>query len=250
MVERFKGRFGKNIAVFHSKLSDGERFDEWMRVKRGEVKVAIGARSAVFLPFKNLGSIIIDEEHESSYKSDSNPKYNARDIAELRCMNEGCKIILGSATPSLETYYRSKNKIIDLITIKERIEGASMPEVKIVDMREELMLGNKSIFSRELFEDISTRLEKKEQIILFLNRRGFSTFVSCRECGYVFKCKNCDISLTYHNRDSSLRCHYCGASMRIPKQCPKCNSKYVKYFISNLKREVILLNKVNFNAQK
>ncbi len=230
MVERFKGRFGKNIAVFHSKLSDGERFDEWMRVKRGEVKVAIGARSAVFLPFKNLGSIIIDEEHESSYKSDSNPKYNARDIAELRCMNEGCKIILGSATPSLETYYRSKNKIIDLITIKERIEGASMPEVKIVDMREELMSGNKSIFSRELFEDISTRLEKKEQIILFLNRRGFSTFVSCRECGYVFKCKNCDISLTYHNRDSSLRCHYCGASMRIPKQCPKCNSKYVKYF--------------------
>ncbi len=230
MVERFKGRFGKNIAVFHSKLSDGERFDEWMRVKRGEVKVAIGARSAVFLPFKNLGSIIIDEEHESSYKSDSNPKYNARDIAELRCMNEGCKIILGSATPSLETYYRSKNKIIDLITIKERIEGASMPEVKIVDMREELMSGNKSIFSRELFEDIRTRLEKKEQIILFLNRRGFSTFVSCRECGYVFKCKNCDISLTYHNRDSSLRCHYCGASMRIPKQCPKCNSKYVKYF--------------------
>ncbi len=130
----------------------------------------------------------------------------------------------------METYYRSKNKIIDLITIKERIEGASMPEVKIVDMREELISGNKSIFSRELFEDISTRLEKKEQIILFLNRRGFSTFVSCRECGYVFKCKNCDISLTYHNKDNSLRCHYCGASTRIPKQCPKCNSKYVKYF--------------------
>ncbi len=163
MVERFKGRFGKVIAIFHSKLSNGERFDEWMRVKRGEVKVAIGARSAVFLPFKNLGAIIIDEEHESSYKSDSNPKYNARDIAELRCMNEGCKVILGSATPSLETYYRSKNKIIDLITIKERIEGASMPEVKIVDMREELMSGNKSIFSRELFEDISTRLEKKSK---------------------------------------------------------------------------------------
>ncbi len=163
MVERFKGRFGKNIAIFHSKLSNGERFDEWMRVKRGEVKVAIGARSAVFLPFKNLGAIIIDEEHESSYKSDSNPKYNARDIAELRCMNEGCKVILGSATPSLETYYRSENKIIDLITIKERIEGASMPEVKIVDMREELISGNKSIFSKELFEDISTRLEKKSK---------------------------------------------------------------------------------------
>ncbi len=163
MVERFKGRFGKSIAIFHSKLSNGERFDEWMRVKRGEVKVAIGARSAVFLPFKNLGAIIIDEEHESSYKSDCNPKYNARDIAELRCMNEGCKVILGSATPSLETYYRSKNKIIDLITIKERIEGASMPEVKIVDMREELISGNKSIFSRELFEDISTRLEKKSK---------------------------------------------------------------------------------------
>ncbi|EJO5347938.1 primosomal protein N' [Clostridium botulinum] len=230
MVERFKGRFGKDIAVFHSKLSDGERFDEWLRVKRGQVKVAIGARSAVFLPFKNLGAIIIDEEHESSYKSDSNPKYNARDIAEFRCINEGCKIILGSATPSLETYYRSKNQIIDLITMKDRIEGASMPEIKIVDMREELMSGNKSIFSRELFKDISIRLENKEQIILFLNRRGFSTFVSCRQCGYVFKCKNCDISLTYHNRDSSLRCHYCGANIKIPKKCPKCNSKYVKYF--------------------
>ncbi|WP_251860348.1 primosomal protein N' [Clostridium sp. Marseille-Q2269] len=230
MVERFKGRFGKDIAVFHSKLSDGERFDEWIRVKRGEVKVAIGARSAVFLPFKNLGAIIIDEEHESSYKSDSNPKYSARDIAEFRCINEGCKVILGSATPSLETYYKSKNNMIDLITIDERIEGADMPDVKIVDMREELMSGNKSIFSRELFEDISIRIEKKEQIILFLNRRGFSTFVSCRECGYVFKCKNCDISLTYHNRDSSLRCHYCGEKIKIPKQCPKCNSRYVKYF--------------------
>lgn len=230
MVERFKGRFGSKISVFHSKLSQGERYDEWMRVKNGEVKVAIGARSAIFLPFKNLGLIIIDEEHEESYKSDSNPKYNARDIGEMKCNKYGCKMILGSATPSIETYSRCKRGDIELIEINHRADGASMPKVEIIDMREELISNNKSMFSRRLYNLIKDRLEKKEQIILFLNRRGFSTFVSCRKCGYIFKCNNCDISLTYHHNMKKLVCHYCGSSMSMPKICPKCGSKYVKYF--------------------
>lgn len=230
MVERFKGRFGKDITVFHSKLSDGERLDEWLRVKEGKVKVAIGARSAIFLPFENLGLIVIDEEHEVSYKSDSDPKYNAREIGEIKTDLYNCKLVLGSATPSIETYYRCNNGEFELITLNNRADGASMPQVQIVDMREELINNNRSIFSKRLFEEIQNRLNKKEQIILFLNRRGFSTFVSCRKCGYVFKCNNCDISLTYHNFGDSLICHYCGSKQKVSKSCPKCGSNYVKYF--------------------
>ncbi|AKA69967.1 primosomal protein N' [Clostridium scatologenes] len=230
MVERFKGRFGKDISVFHSKLSPGERYDEWLRVKEGKVKVAIGARSAIFLPFSNLGMIVIDEEHEGSYKSDSNPKYNAREIGEMKCRISNCKLILGSATPAVETYYRCKNKDIELITIKNRADNAIMPKIEIVDMRQELLNNNKSMFSKKLYESIEERLNKKEQIILFLNRRGFSTFVSCRKCGYVFKCDNCDISLTYHRDEGKLVCHYCGSSRKSPSICPECGSKYVKYF--------------------
>lgn len=231
MVERFKGRFKSSIAVFHSKLSDGERFDEWLRVKRGKVKVAIGARSAIFLPFSNLGLIVIDEEHESSYKSENSPRYHAREIAEKKCELSGdIKLVLGSATPSVETYYRCLKGDFELINIKKRADGASMPYVTAVDMREELISGNKSILSRLLYDKIKDRLEKKEQVILFLNRRGFSTFVSCRKCGYVFKCSNCDIALTYHNDEKALVCHYCGKKIRIPDVCPKCKSRYVKYF--------------------
>lgn len=230
MVERFKGRFGKNISVVHSKLSEGERYDEWMRVKEKKVKVAIGARSAIFLPFENLGFIIIDEEHEGSYKSDSNPKYNVREIGEMKCNQCGCKMVLGSATPSIETYYRCSTGEIQLITIKNRINGMKMPEVKIVDMRQELLSNNKSMFSKDLYEAIYDRLIKKEQIILFLNRRGYSTFISCRKCGYVFKCNNCDISFTYHHDKGKLICHYCGSTSDVPKVCPKCFSRYVKYF--------------------
>ncbi len=229
MVERFKGRFGRDIAIFHSRLSIGERFDEWMRVKTGNVKVAIGARSAIFLPFSNLGLIVIDEEHETSYKSDSDPKYHARDIASLKAEIEGCKVVLGSATPSIETYYKATEGEYDIITLNHRADGANLPTIEIVDMREELKEGNKSMFSRRLYEEMTACLEKKEQAIMFLNRRGYSTFVSCRECGYVFKCDNCDISLTYHN-DNNLTCHYCGAKQRALKTCPKCKSKYVKYF--------------------
>ena len=230
MVERFKGRFGRDIAVFHSRLSDGERYDEWMRVKLGNVKIAIGARSAIFLPFENLGLIVIDEEQEASYKSDSDPKFDTREIAYIKCELENCLLILGSATPSIESYYRSTINELELITIDERADGASMPKVAIVDMREELMNNNRSIFSKLLHEGITESLRKNEQIILFLNRRGFSTFVSCRKCGYVFKCKKCDISLTYHSASDYLTCHYCGEKERISKVCPSCGSTYVKYF--------------------
>ncbi|MCM0648731.1 primosomal protein N' [Clostridium swellfunianum] len=230
MVERFKGRFGKDITVFHSKLSEGERYDEWLRVKNKNVKVAIGARSAIFLPFDNLGLIVIDEEHESSYKSDSDPKYSAVDIALFKCENSDAKLILGSATPSMETYYKSKNKDIKLITLKNRADNALLPKIELIDMREELMSNNKSMFSKRLFEELENSLSSNEQSILFLNRRGYSPFVSCRKCGYVFKCDNCDISLTYHNENGSLVCHYCGMKKRATNICPKCGSKYVKYF--------------------
>ncbi|GAA0176958.1 primosomal protein N' [Clostridium sediminicola] len=230
MVERFKGRFGKDIAVFHSRLSDGERYDEWIRVKSGEVKVAIGARSAIFLPFKNLGLIIIDEEHELSYKSDSNPKYDTREIGELKCNINNCKLVLGSATPSVESYYKAECGYYNLFVINKRVGNVNLPEISIVDMREELLKNNKSILSEELYSEIKQKLTKGEQIIIFLNRRGFSTFVSCRMCGYVFKCDKCDISLTYHNRGNYLSCHYCGMKYPVKKLCPKCGSKYVKYF--------------------
>ncbi|MEG0133282.1 MAG: primosomal protein N' [Clostridium sp.] len=229
MVERFKGRFGRDVAIFHSRLSSGERFDEWMRVKMGNVKVAIGARSAIFLPFENLGLIVIDEEHETSYKSDSDPKYNAREIACLKADIEGCKVVLGSATPSIETYYKAMQGEYDIITLDRRADGAKLPTIEVVDMREELKQGNKSMFSRRLHEEMCGTLAKKEQAIMFLNRRGFSTFVSCRECGYVFKCSNCDISLTYH-KNNTLTCHYCGMQQEAVSTCPKCKSKYVKYF--------------------
>lgn len=229
MVERFKGRFGKDIAIFHSKLSDGERYDEWFRVKQGKVKLAIGARSAIFLPFSDLGLIVIDEEHENSYKSDSDPKYHVRDIAKVISHNNSCKVVLGSATPSIESFYHTSNGEYQLINLKNRVDGATLPLITLIDMREELANNNRSVFSKELFEEINLRLAKKEQIILFLNRRGFSTFVSCRKCGYVFKCPNCDISLTYHN-SGNLICHYCGHRERSVNACPSCKSKYVKYF--------------------
>ncbi|MBC8062601.1 MAG: primosomal protein N' [Clostridiaceae bacterium] len=230
MVERFKGRFGNDIAVFHSKLSEGERHDEWFRVKTGKVKVAVGARSAIFLPMKNLGLIIIDEEHEGSYKSENSPKYNAREIADFKQFIEGAIVVLGSATPSIETYFNTIRGKYNLISLKNRADGAFLPEVEIIDMREELAEGNKSMFSRELYKELVECLDRKEQAILFLNRRGFSSFVSCRKCGYVFKCSDCDISLTYHSFDETLVCHYCGKKEKVSNICPKCKSKYVKFF--------------------
>jgi primosomal protein N' (replication factor Y) len=229
-VERFKGRFGDTVAVIHSRLSDGERFDEWRRTKNGEVKVVVGARSAVLSPVVNLKLIIIDEEHEYSYKSEVSPKYLTREVAEYRVNRNGGLLVLGSATPSIESYYKALNGDYNLVQISKRIGDRKLPEVKIVDMKNEILSGNKSIFSKELFNAIDENLKRKNQTILFLNRRGYSTFVSCRSCGYVCKCNSCDVSLTYHIVNNKLSCHYCGSEFKIPTVCPKCGSKYIKYF--------------------
>lgn len=229
-LERFKGRFGDTVAILHSKLSSGERYDEWRRIKEGKVRVVVGARSAVFAPIKNLKLIIIDEEHEYSYKSESSPKYYTRDVAEFRINYKKGLMVLGSATPSLESYYKAINGEYNLIEIKSRVNNIKLPKIDIIDMREELKGGNKSIFSRELLKGIEENLKLGQQTILFLNRRGYSTFVSCRECGYVCKCTNCDVSLTYHINTDKLICHYCGMEYNNPKLCPKCKSKYIKYF--------------------
>lgn len=235
MIERFKGRFGKNVALFHSKLSQGERFDEWYRIKRGEARLVVGARSAIFLPLDNLGIIIIDEEHENTYKSEQNPKYSTKEVAKFLSEIKGCKYILGSATPSIETYYEALNGKLELVEIKNRVSNRPLPQMEIVDMREELKSRNLSLLSRSLYNEMKDALERKEQIILFLNRRGFSSFVSCRSCGYVFKCPECDLSMTYH-KNGYLICHYCGRAQREQKVCPECGSKYVKFFGAGTQR--------------
>ena len=235
MIERFKGRFGKNVALFHSKLSQGERFDEWYRIKRGEARLVVGARSAIFLPLDNLGLIVIDEEHENTYKSEQNPKYSTKEVAKFLSDIKGCKYILGSATPSIETYYKALNGELELVEIKNRVSNRPLPEMEIVDMREELKSRNLSLLSRSLYNEIKETLDRKEQIILFLNRRGFSSFVSCRSCGYVFKCPECDLSMTYH-KNGYLICHYCGRAKREQKICPECGSKYVKFFGAGTQR--------------
>lgn len=235
MIERFKGRFSENVALFHSRLSDGERFDQWQRVKNGEVNLVVGARSALFLPVSNLGLIIIDEEHENTYKSEQNPKYDARETAEFICSLKGAKLLLGSATPSIESYYKAKKNEYELIELKKRANGSSMPLIELVDMREELKNHNYSLLSRRLYDEMNKALNNKKQIILFLNRRGYSTFISCRKCGYVFKCPDCDVPMTYH-RNGYLVCHYCGRTEKAVKICPKCHSKYVKYFGAGTER--------------
>ena len=229
-VERFVGRFGENVAILHSGLSLGERYDEWRKIKSGKAQIAVGARSAVFAPFSDLGVIIIDEEHETSYKSSRNPKYNTIEVAKKRCEIEGALLLLGSATPSIETYYKAKSGKIELLTLPDRANKKELPPIEIVDMKEELEVGNKTIFSKKLYDGIVENLKNKEQTILFLNRRGFSTFVSCRKCGFVLKCDSCDISLTYHNSSNNLRCHYCGLSKKLPSTCPECGSNYLKHF--------------------
>ncbi len=228
-IERFVSRFGNLVAVLHSGLSDGERFDEWRKIVNGDVKIVVGVRNAVFAPFSNLGLIIIDEEHENTYKqSDFKPKYNVKEVAEKRCEIEKAVLLLGSATPQVETYYKALNKEYKLLRLNNRI-GISLPEVEIVDMSRELADGNNSIFSRKLYYEIKKNLIKGEQTILFLNRRGFSSFVVCRDCGYVPECPNCDISLTYHADDGKLRCHYCGYNISTVHTCPKCGSKRIRY---------------------
>lgn len=230
MVKRFYSRFGDKIAVLHSALSSGERYDEWRNIKRGKAKIVIGARSAVFAPVKDLGLIIIDEEHENSYKQGHQPFYHARRVAQKRAEINGIDLILGSATPSLESYYKAKEGIYTYLSLPGRIDNKEMPPVEVIDMTEELKKGNPSIFSRKLENSLKETLNKGEQAILFLNRRGYSSFVLCRSCGEVIKCKNCDISMTYHHAKDKLICHYCGAARDIPRYCPNCSSKYIKDF--------------------
>ncbi|MBP2240077.1 primosomal protein N' (replication factor Y) [Cytobacillus eiseniae] len=230
MVKRFKGRFGNQVAVLHSGLSAGEKYDEWRKIQRKEVKVVVGARSAIFAPFENLGIIIIDEEHETSYKQEENPRYHARDVAIERAMNHQCPVILGSATPSLESFARAQKGVYALLSLPSRMNNQALPSVDIIDMREELRDGNRSMFSRLLLEKVKDRLEKREQIVLFLNKRGHSSFVMCRDCGYVVNCPNCDISLTYHRANQQMKCHYCGHEEQVPRQCPECSSEHIRYF--------------------
>ncbi|WP_217585655.1 primosomal protein N' [Lentibacillus saliphilus] len=230
MVKRFKGRFGKNVAVLHSALSVGEKYDEWRRIHQKEVQVVVGARSAVFAPFERLGIIIIDEEHETTYKQEEQPRYHARDVAIYRGQYHQCPVILGSATPSLESYARAQKERYKLAVLKKRTNEQSMPQVTTVDMRQELHAGNRTMFSRMLLDNIHSRLDKNEQIVLLLNRRGYSTFVMCRDCGHVNECPHCDIALTFHKHTNRLKCHYCGYEEAVPVTCPSCDSDMIRYF--------------------
>lgn len=232
MVERFKSRFGAKVAVLHSRLSNGERYDEWRKIREGRAQVAVGARSAIFAPFEQIGLIVIDEEHETSYKQEESPKYHARDVALERAKQKGAVVVLGSATPSLESYAaaRSTGHPMGYVALQQRVADRPLPGVSIVDMREELKLGNRAMFSRSLHEAITERLRKGEQMVLLLNRRGYATFVMCRSCGYTALCPHCEIALTYHRGAHNMRCHYCGYSEAEPKTCPSCESPHIRYF--------------------
>lgn len=235
IIKRFTSYFS-NIAVLHSGLSDGEKYDEWRKINEGKVNIVIGARSAIFAPLKNIGVIIIDEEHSQTYKQENNPRYNAIDIAKERCKYHNCPLILGSATPSLESFARAKKKVYKLLELKNRYNNNTMPKVEIIDMNKEFKKAS-GYFSNTLIDQIKETLERKEQVILFLNRRGYSSFLTCSSCGYVEKCPNCDISLTYHKSSNMLRCHYCGYATKRKKLCPKCQKEFKDYGIGTEKVE-------------
>lgn len=230
MVSRFKARFGSDVAVLHSGLSQGEKYDEWRKIHRKEVRVVVGARSAIFAPFENIGIIIIDEEHEQTYKQEDYPKYHAREVAKKRASEHQCPVVLGSATPTLESYARALKGVYHLLELTERVNEQAMPEVEIVDMRKELLHGNRSMFSDQLTEKINERLDRNEQVVLMLNRRGYSTFVMCRECGETITCDHCDISMTYHQKHHKLKCHYCSDERPMPNICPNCESDAIRFF--------------------
>ncbi len=235
IIKRFTSYFS-NIAVLHSGLSDGEKYDEWRKINEGKVNIVIGARSAIFAPLKNIGVIIIDEEHSQTYKQENNPRYNAIDIAKERCKYHNCPLILGSATPSLESFARANKNVYKLLELKNRYNNNTMPKVDIIDMNKEFKKAS-GYFSNTLIDQIKETLERKEQVILFLNRRGYSSFLTCSSCGYVEKCPNCDISLTYHKSSNMLRCHYCGYATKRKKLCPKCQEEFKDYGIGTEKVE-------------
>ncbi len=230
MVNRVIGRFGNQVAVLHSGLSNGERYDEWTRIEDGDVKVVVGARSAVFAPLKNINVIIIDEEHEASYKQDDNPRYHARDVATWRSKFNNCPLVLGSATPSLESRARAEKGVYHLINMKKRINDHPLPHVQIVDMRNSENSAAKGDFSPLLQDNLWRAIQRKEQAIILLNRRGYSSFLMCRECGFVLKCPNCDVSLTYHKNLGKMKCHYCGHEEPVPHTCPNCKSNKIGFY--------------------
>lgn len=229
MFKQLRARFGESAAILHSGLSAGEKFDEWWRLRTGEAKIAIGARSAVFAPVENVGVIVMDEEHDQSYVSESSPRYRTDEIARLRAEYNGCKLVLGSATPSVETYLKAREGEYGLLELPERINARPLPEMIVADMRREVRRGNNTPFSAALREELAECLEKGKQAILFINRRGFAQSVICRECGYVAKCASCDVSLTYHSEENCLKCHYCGAQYHMLSACPECGSVHLSY---------------------
>ncbi|HLR54150.1 MAG TPA: primosomal protein N' [Pseudogracilibacillus sp.] len=244
MVRRFKARFGSDVAVLHSALSIGEKYDEWRKVLRKEVRVVVGARSAIFAPFENLGILIIDEEHETTYKQEESPRYHAKDVAIKRGEYNQCPVVLGSATPTLESYARAQKGVYQLLQLSKRTNEQQMPDIQTVDMRDELHSGNRTMFSQKLTEKIKYCIEHQQQIVLLLNRRGYSNFALCRDCGHVEECPNCDISLTYHKRDHRLKCHYCAYEQAMPALCPKCDSEHIRFFGTGTQRVEEALTKL------
>ncbi|EHI69283.1 primosomal protein N' [Streptococcus ictaluri] len=231
MTQRFIARFGKQVAIMHSGLSDGEKFDEWQKIKKGQARVVVGARSAIFAPLRDIGAIIIDEEHESTYKQESNPRYHAREVALLRARHHQAVLVMGSATPSIESRARASKGVYHFIQLTQRANPkAQIPQVEIVDFRDYIGQQSSGNYTPYLIDKIKERLRKKEQTVLMLNRRGYSSFMMCRDCGYVDQCPNCDISLTLHMDSKSMNCHYCGFQKAIPQTCPSCHSKSIRYY--------------------
>lgn len=249
MLAVFRGRFGDKVGVLHSGLSDGERFDEWLRLLTGEAKVALGARSAIFAPIRNVGVIIIDEEHDNSYVSESNPRYYTHDIAQYRRKYNNAKLVLGSATPSLDTYLKASKGEYNLITLNERVNKQKLPDMEIIDMRKELRAGNISMFSRQLLSELDFTIKENNQAMIYINRRGYSSFLRCKNCGYVPKCTDCEVSLTYHKDDNRLKCHYCGKQYYMLTQCPICGNTHLSLGRIGTETVVEELNKLFPNVK-
>lgn len=249
MLKIFRSHFGEEVAILHSGLSAGERNDEWNKLRLGKSRVAIGARSCVFAPLENLGLIIIDEEHDGSYFSQTNPRYSTLEVAEFRAKFNNCNLVLGSATPSVETYFKAQNGKYLLVELPKRIGNVKMPELEIVDMGAELLSGNNSIFSKQMIYELSECVSQKNQAMIFLNRRGYSSYVLCKECGYIAKCDDCDANLVYHKEDNQLKCHYCSRRYHNLSECPNCHSKYIKQGVYGTEQVAFELQKIFKNVK-
>ena len=249
VLANFKARFGEEVAILHSGLSVGERFDEWRRILCGEAKIVVGARSAIFAPIKNVGVIIVDEEHETSYISESNPRYNAIDVAKFRKNYNNCPLVLASATPSIASYNKALLGEYKLVELPERVNGMPMPKIQIVDMLSEIRNGNTTIFSRVLRDELEKCVKDKKQAMLFVNRRGYSSFLRCTDCGYVAKCSDCDVTLVYHKEEQKLKCHYCGKRYRVLTKCPECGSRAIREGAVGTEQVVSMLKELYPNVE-